>query len=118
MPAEGYCRQRGVGLRARLALFQQVCEAVTHAHANLVVHRDLKPSNILVTPEGEVRLLDFGIAKLLDGNPADPPEATRTGVRSFTLHYAAPEQAIFDDEVLPLQASVLAELAWRRLLRG
>lgn len=87
-----YCRQRGVGLRARLALFQQVCEAVTHAHANLVVHRDLKPSNILVTPEGEVRLLDFGIAKLLDGNPADPPEATRTGVRSFTLHYAAPEQ--------------------------
>lgn len=87
-----YCRKRGLGLRPRLQLFQQVCEAVTHAHANLVVHRDLKPSNILVTPEGQVRLLDFGIAKLLDGNEADPPEATRTGVRSFTLHYAAPEQ--------------------------
>lgn len=87
-----YCRKRGTPLRTRLQLFRQVCEAVTHAHANLVVHRDLKPSNILVTPEGEVRLLDFGIAKLLDGNPADPPEATRTGLRSFTLHYAAPEQ--------------------------
>ncbi len=87
-----YCRKRGLGLRPRLQLFQQVCEAVTHAHANLVVHRDLKPSNILVTPDGQVRLLDFGIAKLLDGNASDPPEATRTGVRSFTLHYAAPEQ--------------------------
>ncbi len=87
-----YCRKRGLGLRPRLQLFQQVCEAVTHAHANLVVHRDLKPSNILVTPDGQVRLLDFGIAKLLDGNEADPPEQTRTGVRSFTLHYAAPEQ--------------------------
>ncbi len=87
-----YCRKRDLGLRPRLQLFQQVCEAVTHAHANLVVHRDLKPSNILVTPDGQVRLLDFGIAKLLDGNEADPPEQTRTGVRSFTLHYAAPEQ--------------------------
>ncbi|MDO5611203.1 MAG: protein kinase [Pseudomonadota bacterium] len=87
-----YCRTRGLGVRQRLQLFRQVCAAVSHAHANLVVHRDLKPSNILVTPEGEVRLLDFGIAKLLDGNAEDPPDATRTGLRSFTLHYAAPEQ--------------------------
>ncbi len=87
-----YCRKRGLGVRQRLQLFQQVCAAVSHAHANLVVHRDLKPSNILVTAEGEARLLDFGIAKLLDGNEADMPEATHTGVRSFTLHYAAPEQ--------------------------
>ena len=87
-----YCRKRGLGVRQRLQLFQQVCAAVSHAHANLVVHRDLKPSNILVTAEGEARLLDFGIAKLLDGNEADVPEATHTGVRSFTLHYAAPEQ--------------------------
>ncbi|PJK08941.1 hypothetical protein CO608_07860 [Lysobacteraceae bacterium NML08-0793] len=87
-----YCRKRGIGLRQRLQLFRQVCAAVSHAHANLVVHRDLKPSNILVTEAGEVQLLDFGIAKLLDGNEADPPEATHTGVRSFTLHYAAPEQ--------------------------
>lgn len=87
-----YCRKRGLGLRQRLQLFRQVCAAVSHAHANLVVHRDLKPSNILVTSQAEVRLLDFGIAKLLDGNSEDPPEATRTGLRSFTLHYAAPEQ--------------------------
>ncbi|PJK15478.1 hypothetical protein CO613_00355 [Lysobacteraceae bacterium NML07-0707] len=87
-----YCRKRGLGLRQRLQIFRQVCAAVSHAHANLVVHRDLKPSNILVTETGEVRLLDFGIAKLLDGNESDPPEATHTGVRSFTLHYAAPEQ--------------------------
>ena len=75
----------------RLRLFLQTCEAVSHAHANLIVHRDLKPSNILVTPLDEVRLLDFGIAKLLDtGEPS--PENTRTGLRTFTLHYAAPEQ--------------------------
>src|SRR5690606_35370381 len=68
-----------------------VCEAVSHAHANLIVHRDLKPSNILVTPSGDVRLLDFGIAKLLD-DPESSPLHPRTEVRAFTLHYAAPEQ--------------------------
>ncbi|TWH99417.1 serine/threonine-protein kinase [Luteimonas cucumeris] len=90
-PITDYCRSRAVPLETRLALFQQICEAVSHAHANLIVHRDLKPSNIMVTPGGEVRLLDFGIAKLLDtGNKT--VERTRTGVRAFTLHYAAPEQ--------------------------
>ncbi|MEO6155360.1 MAG: serine/threonine-protein kinase, partial [Thermomonas sp.] len=86
-----YCQSRQLDLAARIDLFRQVCEAVSHAHANLIVHRDLKPSNILVTPAGHVRLLDFGIAKLLDGEPL-PLEQTRTGVRTFTLHYAAPEQ--------------------------
>jgi serine/threonine-protein kinase len=86
-----YCQSRQLDIAARLDLFRQVCEAVSHAHANLIVHRDLKPSNILVTPAGHVRLLDFGIAKLLDVEPL-PLEATRTGVRAFTLHYAAPEQ--------------------------
>src|SRR5690606_2356424 len=75
----------------RVQLFLQVCEAVSHAHTNLIVHRDLKPSNILVTPLDDVRLLDFGIAKLLD-TPDHAPEQTRTGLRTFTLHYAAPEQ--------------------------
>jgi serine/threonine protein kinase/tetratricopeptide (TPR) repeat protein len=86
-----YCQANNVGLEARLALFLQVCEAVSHAHANLIVHRDLKPSNILVTPTGEVRLLDFGIAKLLD-DPEPVAVHPRTEVRAFTLHYAAPEQ--------------------------
>ena len=90
-PITTYCQTRQLDLAARIDLFRQVCEAVSHAHANLIVHRDLKPSNILVTPAGHVRLLDFGIAKLLDVEPL-PLEQTRTGVRTFTLHYAAPEQ--------------------------
>ena len=90
-PITAYCQQRALPIPARLELFRQVCEAASHAHANLIVHRDLKPSNILVSPEGHVRLLDFGIAKLLDVEP-QATEQTRTGVRAFTLHYAAPEQ--------------------------
>ena len=91
IPLTDYCQAHGVAVEARLKLFLQVCDAVSHAHANLIVHRDLKPSNILVTPTGEARLLDFGIAKLLDD--AEPaPGATRTEIRAFTLHYAAPEQ--------------------------
>ena len=65
-PITDYARRHGLDIVTRLQLFAQVCDAVSHAHANLVVHRDLKPSNILVTPAGEVCLLDFGIAKLLD----------------------------------------------------
>ena len=91
-PITSYCQSRQLDIAARLDLFRQVCEAVSHAHANLIVHRDLKPSNILVTPAGHVRLLDFGIAKLLDVQSSRPFEQTRTGVRTFTLHYAAPEQ--------------------------
>jgi len=91
IPITDYCQAHGLSVDTRLKLFLQVCEAVSHAHANLIVHRDLKPSNILVTPTGEVRLLDFGIAKLLDDNEPVPVHP-RTEVRSFTLHYAAPEQ--------------------------
>ena len=90
-PLTSWCQARQLDIAARLDLFRQICEAVSHAHASLIVHRDLKPSNILVTPAGQVRLLDFGIAKLLDVQPL-PVEQTRTGVRAFTLHYAAPEQ--------------------------
>ena len=90
-PITDWCRARAPTVRQRIGLFLQVCEAVSHAHANLIVHRDLKPSNILVTPLDEVRLLDFGIAKLLD-TPDAAPDNTRTGLRAFTLHYAAPEQ--------------------------
>jgi serine/threonine protein kinase/tetratricopeptide (TPR) repeat protein len=91
-PITDYAQKLNLDVRTRLQLFLQVCAAVSHAHANLVVHRDLKPSNILVTSAGEVCLLDFGIAKLLDQPQTPSGEITRTGARAFTLHYAAPEQ--------------------------
>ena len=91
-PITDYAQKRVLDLRSRLHLFAQVCAAVSHAHANLVVHRDLKPSNILVTSAGEVCLLDFGIAKLLDQEQVPSVDITRTGSRTFTLHYASPEQ--------------------------
>jgi serine/threonine-protein kinase len=87
-----YCDERRLGLRARLALFLEVARAVQYAHANLVVHRDLKPANILVTNQGEVRLLDFGIAKLLTEGEAGETELTQLGGRAFTPQYASPEQ--------------------------
>jgi serine/threonine-protein kinase len=91
IPIDRYCRERNLGIDARIDLFRQVCAAVQYAHQNLVVHRDIKPSNILVTPDGRPHLLDFGIAKLLEGSAlADPP--TRTGQRLMTPHYASPEQ--------------------------
>lgn len=93
VPLLEYCEGAGLGARARLELFRTVCAAVHHAHRNLVVHRDLKPGNILVTPEGEPKLLDFGIARLLDDDGPDAPtDLTRVGVRVLTPGYAAPEQ--------------------------
>src|SRR5882762_5483553 len=88
----GYCEQRGLGLKPRLRLFLQVLRAVQYAHTNLIVHRDLKPANILVTNQGDVRLLDFGIAKLLTGGEANETELTRIGGRALTPDYASPEQ--------------------------
>jgi eukaryotic-like serine/threonine-protein kinase len=85
-------KRRPMELRQRLNLFMQVCDAVSHAHSNLIIHRDLKPSNILVTPGNEVKLLDFGIAKLLDNAGTPQHDITLAGHRTFTLHYAAPEQ--------------------------
>jgi serine/threonine protein kinase len=87
-----FAAQRKLTVVQKLTLFLQVCSAASHAHASLVVHRDLKPSNILVTSGGAVRLLDFGIAKLLDAPGRDTSEITRANARAFTLHYAAPEQ--------------------------
>ncbi len=85
-----WCEQRALGIRARIALFGQVLEAVAAAHSQLVIHRDLKPSNILIDASGRVKLLDFGIAQLVDNEAG--PGLTREGALALTPEYAAPEQ--------------------------
>ncbi len=91
-----YCEARALGIRDRLQLFRQVCAAVHYAHQNLVVHRDLKPSNILVAADGTVKLLDFGIAKLLDPGDDSLDPLTQAGSAPMTTAYASPEQLVGD----------------------
>jgi len=92
-PLTRYCAARRLGLEERLALMQRVCAAVQYAHQHGVVHRDLKPANILVTPDGVVKVLDFGVAKLLDTAPGAANNATiAAGLRPLTPNYASPEQ--------------------------
>jgi serine/threonine-protein kinase len=95
-PIDAWCDARRAGIEARLELFAKVCDAVAHAHANLIVHRDIKPSNILVDDAGQVKLLDFGIGKILETDPAGAQrtELTRVTGRVFTPEYAAPEQIL------------------------
>ena len=85
-----YCREKALNLADRLRLFRTVCDAVDYAHHNLIVHRDLKPANILVSNDGQVKLLDFGVAKLLDQDGAGRDGQTRL----MTPEYAAPEQLL------------------------
>ena len=91
-PIDAWCRDQGLSTRQRVALVHRVCAAVEHAHQNLVVHRDIKPANILVTPSGEPRLLDFGIATVVGPAEGLSPGLTKTGQHGFTTEYASPEQ--------------------------
>lgn len=117
-PITTYCDTRALGLKSRLRLFTAVCDAVQYAHQNLVVHRDLKPSNTLVTPERQVKLLDFGIAKVLHEN--DEPGSTdftltRLGSGPMTPEYAAPEQVRGEPVTTATDVYALGALAYELL---
>jgi serine/threonine protein kinase len=117
VPIDRHCEEHGLDLAARVRLFLDVLAAVAHAHNRLILHRDLKPSNILVTAAGEVKLLDFGIAKLLDDAtvPAAATEITQAAGRAFTLQYAAPEQLQGGDVTTATDVYALGVLLYRLL---
>jgi serine/threonine protein kinase len=92
-PIDAHCRRQHLNVEQRVTLFLDVLAAVAHAHSHLIVHRDIKPANIFVTRGGTVKLLDFGIAKLLDQG-SDSPGLTKSGATALTPQYAAPEQLL------------------------
>ena len=116
LPIDEYCDRHELSVEARLRLFREVCDAVRYAHRHLVIHRDLKPSNILVTDEGTPKLLDFGIAKLLDAPRFELVDrSTGTGWRPLTLHYASPEQVAGETITTASDVYALGVLLYRLL---
>lgn len=92
-PIDLWCKKSNLSVRKRIRLFQDVCRAVHYAHQNLLVHRDIKPEHVLITPSGEIKLIDFGIAKLLEPNESEFQALhTHTGIRVMTPEFASPEQ--------------------------
>jgi serine/threonine-protein kinase len=115
-PITAYCDTHALDVNARLDLFMAVCEAVQYAHQNLVVHRDLKPTNTLVTPDGQVKLLDFGIAKVLhEQEAAGDATLTRLGTGPMTPEYAAPEQVRGEPVTTATDVYALGALAYELL---
>jgi serine/threonine protein kinase len=116
-PIDGWCDRHELDLESRIRLFVEVLRAVEYAHSNLILHRDLKPANILVTREGRVKLLDFGIAKLLDDRTqgAQSTELTQLAGRAFTPEYAAPEQIRGEDVTTATDVYALGVLLYRLL---
>lgn len=117
LPIDRYCHVHGLDIEARIRLFQDVLAAVAHAHQRLILHRDLKPSNILVTADGQVKLLDFGIAKLMDDatQPAAATELTQLAGSAFTPQYAAPEQIQQGDVTTATDVYALGVLLYQLL---
>lgn len=109
-----WCQQHALGIDARLRLFLQICEAVQYAHGRLIIHRDLKPANVLVDDAGQVRLLDFGIARLLHDD-GESPEITAMGGPPLTLEYAAPEQIEGEQPGVASDVYALGGLLYRLL---
>ena len=115
LPIDEFCKQRALPVEGRLRLLLQVADAVAFAHSRLVIHRDLKPGNILVTDDGQVRLLDFGIAKLMEGEATQETALTRVGGRALTLDYASPEQIRGEPIGTPSDVYSLAVVAFELL---
>ena len=117
VPIDRYCDSNRLTIKKRLRLFLDVLAAIAHAHNNLILHRDLKPSNILVTRQGQVKLLDFGIGKLLaEQNTAAPAtELTELGGRAFTPDCAAPEQVQGGDATTATDVYALGVLLYQLL---
>ncbi len=117
LPIDRFCHVNGLDIESRVRLFLDVLSAVAHAHQRLILHRDLKPSNILVTTAGEVKLLDFGIAKLLDDatQPAAATELTQMAGSAFTPQYAAPEQVQQGDVTTATDVYALGVLLYQLL---
>jgi eukaryotic-like serine/threonine-protein kinase len=112
-----WCEEQSLSLAERMRLFEQVCRAVQYAHSRLIVHRDLKPDNILVTADGTVKLLDFGIAKLLSGSDDEQTQFTVAGAQALTPEYAAPEQVRGEPVTVQTDIYALGVILYQLLVR-